>query len=287
MDMRKLMAEFLEHCQHEKQLNKKTLEAYQIDLNQYAAFTEEPFLAVSILSYADHLKESKKTKTVKRKMASLHVFFRYLELEGHLSDNPMHRLKFDFEEPQRPPESVPLETMQELLKAAYDGASMRDVAVLEMLFSAGLRVSELSALSTEDVDLRRGLVQVHGKGSRERTVTITNLETIWTLRQYSGEFREQITSSGFFFVNRNGRKLSEQSVRDIVRSYAGKANLDRKVTPAILRNSFATLMLDEGADIRYMQRILGHSRLTVTLSFDSSQRVRNEIEKNPRNRMSL
>ena len=287
MDMRKLMADFLDHCQHEKLLNKKTLEAYQIDLNQYAAFTEEPFLAASVSSYVEWLKESKKTKTVKRKVASLRIFFRYLESEGLLLDNPMHRLKFDFEEPQRPPDFVPLETMQKLLKAAYDDASMRDVAVLEMLFSAGLRVSELSALSAEDVDLRRGLVQVHGRGKRERTVTITNMKTIRALRRYSNEFRQQIASSGFFFVNRSGHQLSGQSVRSIVRNYADKANLDRKVTPAILRNSFATLMLEEGADLRYMQRLLGHCNSTVTLSYDSSYRVRNEIGKNPRNRMSV
>ena len=287
MNISILIADFLYHCEHEKLLDKKTIGAYRTDLTQYAAFAEAPFSVAAVLSYAQQLKQNPKKKTSKRKIASVRNFFRHLELEGILLDNPMNRLKFDFEEPHRPPESLPLEMMQKLLRAAYDDASMRDVAVLELLFSAGLRVSELSALTAEDIDLRCGLVQVHGKGNRERTVAITNVETIWALRQYSSEFRQQIISSGFFFVNRNGHQLSEQSVRSIVRSYADKANLDKKVTPAILRNSFATLMLEEGADIRYMQRILGHSRLTVTLSYDNSQRVQNEMQKNPRNRMSL
>jgi integrase/recombinase XerD len=167
---------------------------------------------------------------------------------------------------------------------------LKNIAVLELLFSTGLRVSELCSIKSSDIDLKIGFVKVWGKGAKERIVFISNQETLSSLRKYKTGFSEQIESTGWFFVNRLGRKLTEQSVRDTIKLHAKLAKISEHITPHMLRHSFATLMLEEDVDIRYIQSILGHSSISTTqiYTYVSLNKQKNIMKKkHPRNRISI
>lgn len=167
---------------------------------------------------------------------------------------------------------------------------LRDIAILEMLFATGARVSEMCSLTPDDIDLEYHSVRIFGKGSRERIVQIENTDVLEILREYSSTFSSDITFSGYFFVNRLHRRLSEQSVREIINKYALLCREDIHITPHMFRHSFATLLLEEDVDIRYIQRLLGHSSITTTQIYThvamSKQR---EIlsAKHPRNKIDI
>lgn len=140
----------------------------------------------------------------------------------------------------------------------------RDIAVLEILFSTGVRVAELCNLKREDIDISRGVVRVIGKGKKERLIPICNSETLDALHDYFQIFKQEILKKGYFFLNRLNNRLSEQSVRCIVRKHSETLQIDGRITPHMFRHSIATLLLENGVDIRYIQTFLGHSSITTT-----------------------
>lgn len=297
--------EYLDYCQLQKMLNLKTLKAYRIDLNQFEAFfndTLDPLTKECICKYVQMLHTKYKPKTVKRKIACIRAFINYLEFDEQITSNPISKIHLEFREPFTLPKSLPLSTIQKLLKSVYRHVEqksqcqnhkftgLRDMAVLELLFATGLRVSELCSVIAEDINLKNGFVRVLGKGSRERIIFISNADTLSTLRAYQKAYLKEISESGWFFTNRLGNRLSEQSVRGIIKKYAKMAKLDEHITPHMLRHSFATLMLEEDVDIRYIQNILGHSSITTTQIYThvSLNKQKNIMrKKHPRNRIVL
>jgi len=248
--------------------------------------------------YIELLHDNFKPKTVRRKIASLKAFSNYCENEGHLGINPFHVMKLKYKEPLLLPKTINSSDIQAILKMAYDEQNKattqytksqcnRDVAVLELLFATGMRVSELCSLNNADVNLSARFIRIMGKGAKERIIQLTNDEVITTLTKYQKQDRELDES---FLRNRDGHRLSEQSVRQIINKYAKKANLKMHVTPHIFRHTFATLLLEEDVDIRYIQKILGHSSITTTQIYThvstKQQRLILEI-KHPRNRMTI
>lgn len=293
--------DYLKYCQFQKMLNSKTLKAYRIDLSQFEAFfvdTSEPLTKACISQYVQMLHTQFKPKTVKRKIACIRAFINYLEFDEQITSNPISKIHLDFREPFTLPKSLPLSTIQKLLKSVYkyvkqhnhQFSGLRDIAVLELLFATGLRVSELCSVVPEDLDLKNGFVRVQGKGARERIIFISNSDTLSALRSYQKVYQKQIVESGCFFVNRRGNRLSEQSVRGLIRKYTEIAKLNEHITPHMLRHSFATLMLEEDVDIRYIQNILGHSSITTTQIYThvSLNKQKNIMrKKHPRNRIML
>ena len=295
--------DYMNYCQFQKMLNFKTLKAYRIDLHQFDAFitdTSDPLSKEFINKYIQMLHAQYKPKTVKRKIACVRAFINYLEFEEQISSNPLRKIHLDFREPFTLPKSLPLSTIQKLLKSAYRNleeqcqiqtlTGFRDIAVLELLFATGLRVSELCSVTPKDLNLKNGFVRVQGKGARERVIFISNPDTLMALRSYQKNYIKQISESGWFFVNRMGNRLSEQSVRGIIKKYAEIAKLDERITPHMFRHSFATLMLEEDVDIRYIQSILGHSSITTTqiYTYVSLNKQKNIMrKKHPRNRINL
>ena len=143
--------------------------------------------------------------------------------------------------------------------------SIRNIAIIELLFATGARVSELSNLKEEFIDISSGSIKVMGKGNKERTIQVCNKESINAVKEYYTLFREKIKScGGYYFVNRLNAKLSEQSIRFLVKKHALNAGLQRKITPHSFRHSFATLLLEENVDIKYIQHMLGHSSILTT-----------------------
>jgi integrase/recombinase XerD len=167
-------------------------------------------------------------------------------------------------------------------------ALVRDLAVLEALFATGARVAEVCGLTTDDVDLARGRIRILGKGSRERLVQLCHPEAIAALKEYREH--AQSTDSPWFFANRFGRRLSEQSVRAILRRHTTAAGLALHVTPHMFRHSVATLLHEDGADIRYIQHLLGHRSIATTQIYtevgEASQR-RMLVQHHPRRHVQV
>ncbi len=296
------IVDYLDYCQYQKMLNHKTLKAYRIDLKQFADYSSNvpnPLTKDLLCTYIKILHARYKAKTVKRKIACIRAFINYLVFEERIAVNPLEKIHLDFREPTPLPKSLPLSTIKKLFRVAYDSSNLqltysqrrnklRNIAVLELLFCTGLRVSELCSIIPADIDLKNGYVKVQGKGSRERIVFISNPDTLSALLAYQSEYAQKIVRSGCFFINRLGNPLSEQSVRRIIKNYAELADIPEHITPHMLRHSFATLMLEEDVNIRYIQNILGHSSITTTQIYThvSLTKQKNIMsKKHPRNRI--
>lgn len=295
---------YLAYCQYQKQLNLKTLKAYSIDLKQFLNFnykSNDTLSKSTLTQFITCLHKKYKPKTVKRKIACLRAFFNYLEYDELIDVNPMAKIKVKFQEPLLLPRTISLNNIQAILSAAYHfhtcsdttyqkKISQRDIAVLEILFSTGMRVSELCNLKFDDIDLAEGTFLIYGKGSRERVAQISNQDILGIIKKYIADFKYQIGITGYLFINRLGNRLSEQSVRSIICKYVHIAKIDAHITPHMFRHSFATCLLEEDVDIRYIQHLLGHSSIATTQIYThvtSSKQKHILASKHPRNKMTF
>lgn len=302
-----LIEKYLQHCRFEKGLREKTLKAYRIDLTQFSIYLNDNS-ALScrkedIQRYLSVLYDWYKTKSVKRKMAALKAFFNYLEDEELLKENPFAKLHVKLHEPLLLPKTIPLANISLLLQCAYQKSkantkvhsysyrtNLRDIAVLELLFATGMRVSELCSIAADSIDLSSGEIRIYGKGAKERIIQIGNPDVRTAVERYYEAFSNQIQETGWLFVNRLGNQLSDQSVRNMINSYVVQAGLEQHITPHMFRHSFATLLLEEDVDIRYIQQLLGHSSITTTQIYThvTSKKQRDILTtKHPRNRIVI
>lgn len=270
---------YLDFCQYQKRLDKKTLKAYRIDLRQFAehiSVDSAPLITPDILeTFISTLHKTYKPKTVKRKIASLKAFFHYLEYKDIIEKNPFNKLQIKFREPVILPKTIPLHIIEAFLSTMYSQkvlavssyqkkSTLRDIAVIELLFATGMRISELCSLKPKDINLYEGDVLIYGKGAKERRIQIANDNVVSILKEYQSEFCSEIENCGYFFVNRLKNRLSEQSVREMINKYTALAAIDLHITPHMFRHSFATCLLEADVDIRYIQEMLGHSSINVT-----------------------
>jgi integrase/recombinase XerD len=275
--------DFLFHCRYEKNLSEKTIIAYTIDLEQLLTFLRQSNPVDSVYDLDKHIiKEYMrylsgfKTKTIKRKIASVKAMFNYLGYENDDFINPFHKIKICLREANVLPTVMSISEIRKILSRLYEKehrtdktlfsyrAAVRDIAIVELLFATGVRVSELCNLRTSDINLKEGYIKVFGKGSKERFIQICGRETKAALRNYSVLFKREIAQSGYFFINRISQPISAQSIRWMIRKYVNDVGLDKNITPHTFRHTFATLLLEENVDIRYIQSMLGHSSITTT-----------------------
>lgn len=249
--------QYLKTCEFQKNLDAKTVKAYRIDLRQFTEYLTEQNAEIdreTVKSYIMYLNQRYKPRSVKRKIASLKALCTYLEDEELLEVNPFARLKIKLQEPFILPRTIPLRVIERMLAAAYHELrcgepeqtrrkALRNAAVMELLFATGMRVSELCGLNTDDVDLVDGTVRIFGKGAKERILQITNVEVLSVLRSYTQVFKP--IERGAFFLNQRKTRLSEQSVRLMLRKYADQIGTPLHITPHMYRHSFATLLLEE------------------------------------------
>ena len=300
MNMIKEMEQYLEFCKYRKELNRNTLKAYRIDLEQYLSFIKKDFvLKARIEEYITELHKKYKQKTVKRKIASIKAFYRYLEEEERLEgSNPFTKIRVKFKETESLPRIIPRNDIERLLNYMYDvmkqsgqeATIYRDLAVIEMFFATGARVYEISNLKIQDIDLDNGIIKLFGKGSKERYVQIGSPEVLEVVKEYYRLNQQEIDKSGFFFVNRQGKRFSEQSIRRMIRKYSCQAGISIHITPHMFRHSVATYLLEEGVDIMYIQKILGHSSIKTTqiyLHIASKKQMEILKERHPRNQMRI
>lgn len=298
------ISEYIEYCKYRKRLDAKTLKSYRIDLKQYELFCSDQCgytSKISVDNYITELHKKYKPKTVKRKIASLKAFFHYLEYRELISENPFSKLDIRFREAKLLPKTIPLHSIQAFLSTLYFQKNhacseyqrkccIRNIAVTELLFATGVRISELCSLKPSDIDLTSNNILIYGKGAKERILQIGNPEVIAALKLYQESFQEDIASCGYFFVNRLKQRLSTQSVRFMINHYAKLAGISQHITPHMFRHSFATLLLEQDVDIRYIQKMLGHSSISTTEIYTHVSNTKQKdilVHKHPRNLMSM
>ena len=293
----KHLENYLNYCQYQKRLTGKTLKAYRIDLNQFYTYMQFKNLKnkKDISVYIQQLHTTYKPRTVKRKIAAIKAFYTYLEKQDFLKENPFHKIDYRFKEPIRLPKTITLHELNHLYQSLYAYSKQtsnrvitRDIAILELLICTGIRVSEVSHLLKSNVFIRENTIIINGKGSKERIIYIDNQNLIQSLLSYQRLFQDEIEKSPYFFINRLGHHLSEQSIRFMIVKYCHLFHIDSHITPHMFRHTFATMMLEEDVDIRYIQEILGHSSITTTQIYTHmSAHKQKEImsHKNPRNKI--
>ncbi len=283
--MKALIERFLEYLRVEKNASEHTLRSYGADLEQFRSFLLSSDLHVdkkrgdvavenidhlAIRAYLSHLYRGHKKSSLARKLAAQRSFFKYLVEEGLLAQSPAEIVATPKQEKPLPT-FLPVDEVFSLLdttdKSTIWGA--RDRAMLETLYSCGIRVSELVGLTDGDIDFTLGILKVYGKGRKERIVPIGE-KALAAIRDYLPQ-REGIISRlhspGFkapLFINRRGGRLTSRSVARILQKHLLRCGLLRKVGPHALRHSFATHLLDAGADLRAIQELLGHVSLSTT-----------------------
>lgn len=292
--------EFLNYCRYHKKLSDKTIRAYKIDLSQYGVFSNE-LSKQALWDYIEYLNKKYKPKTAKRKLATLKAFIHFLLLQDLIDFNPFDKLETTIKEPLLLPKTIPLGVIAKLISFSYQQivfaksdyqirSAVRNTAILELLFATGARVAEICTLRSDNVDLLGNSVKFYGKGSKERIIPIENFAVLSILRKYHSLFEKEIPDSGYFFVNKLGRRMTEQSVRNMINFYCKQCGIDMHITPHMFRHSFATLLLEEDVDIRYIQRMLGHSSITTTQIYThvTSAKQKEILKtKHPRNKLNI
>lgn len=281
MTLQEAIKRFKFHCSYEKNLSSKTLRAYDIDINQFLEkFITYKIKKISKFDLKDYVENlyiySYKIKTIKRKIAVLKAFFNYLEFEELIDINPFRKLKLSLKEPKLLPKTLELKEIKVILKHLYHLKNnftnresfsykllVRDIVSIEILFSTGIRVSELSNLKKDEINIKLGIIKIFGKGSKERIIQICDKEVLNLLKEYTKLFNIDKNTNEYFLLNRLNKNFSEQCIRNMLQKYQKELGL-KHITPHMFRHSFATLLLEEGVDIRYIQNMLGHASISTT-----------------------
>ncbi len=270
---------FIAHLAAERGCSEHTVRAYRIDLDQFRSFVEEGAVRGPVIDfrtlrdYIGSLHGRYKKTTVSRKLSAVRSFLTFLERRGLQADNP----GADLASPKQGkpiPVHLPVDDMFRLLEGpdCGDPLGLRDRAILEVLYSCGLRVSELAGLDLEDVDAEQRLVRVTGKGNKERVVPVggTALRAVERYLEAVRPLRRRVwpdPDRGPLYLNHRGGRLTVRSMARIVKRYALAAGLDPDVSPHALRHTFATHLLEGGADLRSVQELLGHESLSTTQKY--------------------
>jgi len=270
-----LLARFSDYVTLEQGLSPRTIEAYQRDLARFAEYAESKGMAAPVditakvmREYVYHLKDlGLSPASIRRNVSAIRTYFRFLTGDGIVVRDPSERL----ETPKRwrsLPEVLTIEEVQKLLAAPTldDKLVFRDRALLELAYGAGLRVSEWITLGLRDLLLEDGLVRVFGKGSKERLVPIGR-SAIGALAVYIREQRPRLEKGegkGILFLNARGKPLTRMGAWKILRGHVERAGITKHVSPHTLRHSFATHLLEGGADLRAVQEMLGHVDIATT-----------------------
>lgn len=277
--MNEAVAAFLKHLALEKNASEHTVKSYREDLTQALEFLQsqggkdlrpEQVTPRHLRGFLVRLHEQDYAKTtIARRVAAVRSLFRFLCRRGVLTSNPAEGLRGPRQD-KRLPKFLPEKQVEQLLTAPSDDSALgvRDRAILEALYSAGLRVSELVGLNLADLDLDDGVANVRGKGKKERLVFFGG-KSLEAIKEWIAARKELIAENpakakDALFLNRNGARLTTRSVGRLVAKHRQEAGLDARTSPHSLRHSFATHLLDHGADIRGVQELLGHRSLTTT-----------------------
>ncbi|MBU1872081.1 MAG: tyrosine recombinase XerC [Candidatus Omnitrophica bacterium] len=264
--MKRYVDKFLRYLEIEKNYSSFTLLNYQGDLKDFSNFLGDlPLEKIDYLNlrrYLAHLKENNfKPRTVARKLSCLRSFFRFLCRDGYLKSNPAVSLT-TFKLDKHLPSFLTEEEVNKLLaiNLSSDERSLRDKAILETFYSTGMRISELVGLNVEDIDFISGVTKAKGKGKKERLLPVGE-HALRAIKAYLDKRKKQSTA---LFLNKSGTRLTTRGTRNVVSKYIRLASLKQGISAHSLRHSFATHLLNRGADLRSVQELLGHANLSTT-----------------------
>lgn len=265
----KLIDEFSDYLLFEKKYSQNTIEAYKRDLKKANLFIKKNFINLTkndIQNYIHALAKEESPSSISRNISTLKSFYKFLELNKYTSSNPLTTIT-NPKNSKKLPKVLSEEEVNKLLdidlKTDFDH---RNKAMLEVMYSSGLRVSELINLTVNDVDLKNSLIRVFGKGSKERIVPLNDYATD-ALREYMLYHRPNLFKHGetnYLFLNNHGRIMTRQGFFKILQKIAKEKNIKSEISPHTLRHSFATHLLKHGADLRSIQELLGHSDISTT-----------------------
>lgn len=269
------VTEFINYLAVERGLAQNTLESYGRDLHQFQTYLKNSNLEVlkdsnrnTILNYLAALQnKGRAVSTISRNLAAIKSFYQYLVKERYLDKDPAANLESPKLE-KKLPKILSITEVEELLKQpnSFLPAGLRDKAMLELLYATGIRVSELISLNISDVNLDMGYIKCYGTGSKERIVPLGSIAAK-CVQEYMTKGRAKLIRTydeSALFVNHHGNRLTRQGFWKIIKKYAQEANITREITPHTLRHSFATHLLENGADLRSVQEMLGHADISTT-----------------------
>jgi tyrosine recombinase XerC/tyrosine recombinase XerD len=285
--MQRFVDKFINYLKIEKNVSSHTIINYTIDLKAFSLFLGE-----AEISSVDHLVlrrflaelrgKNYSKRTIARKLASLRSFFKFLYREGHIKSNPITAIsspKLD----KKLPKFLDVGNITKLIMSpdVKTESGLRDRAILETLYSCGIRVSELVGLDMDDVDFISGVIKVLGKGRKERMVPIGDTAVL-SIRKYAeARLSSRAKGRSAVFLNSRGGRLTDRSVRRVIDKYIHACSIGEKISPHSLRHSFATHLLDKGADLRSVQELLGHMNLSTTQIYThvTMERLKNVYDK--------
>lgn len=286
--MLRYIDKFINYLKIEKNASAHTILNYSIDLKNFAIFLGEAAGVESVnylflRKYLAHMKEKNYSKrTIARKLASLRSFFKFLYREGYIKANPASGIstpKLD----KKLPIFLDTDEVAKLIESPNEGdlTGLRDRAIMETLYSTGMRVSELVGMSLNDIDFISGVIKVFGKGKKERLAPIGD-KALRAIRNYIDKRGPaKLNDKKAVFLNKNRTKLTDRSVRRIIEKYIKRVSTREGVSPHTLRHSFATHLLNRGADLRSVQELLGHMNLSTTQIYThvTTQRLKEVYDK--------
>jgi integrase/recombinase XerD len=297
---------FLGHCIDHRKLSSHTLKAYRHDLDHFRMFVSGPSNDASLQSINQTSVQKwlgsmsgVKPRTVRRRLATVKSMFSSMARSDNGISNPIAGLRCEVKVGSSLPRTIGRATVRSLLRSSRNQATasspascraIQETALIETMFSTGMRVSEIVATNIVQLDMERLVISVHGKGNREREIPVVCEAFREALSQHLEKRIEQgATADAPFFINRRGVRMSDQSARTILRQHAMRIGV-RRITPHMLRHTVATLLLEDGVDLRHIQRLLGHSSIaTTTIYVHVSERSQRQVlaRRHPRNKMNI
>jgi len=275
MNLSRFQDLFIDYLISERGYSRNTIDSYSRELSRFIEFVEEKadgdiksIGQTHILDYLKHLSSSRLSRrTQHHNMVVIRQFFKFLMREKHLTVNPASLIDIP-KLSKNLPDYLTIEEVESLLQQPdiNDRLGLRDAAILEVMYSAGLRASEVCDLRVNDTNLEAGFLRIIGKGSKERLVPIGE-RAIDKIREYLSKSRGLLSknpSIDYLFLNKNGKRLSRVGLWKIIKHYARLANIKKDIYPHILRHSFASHLIQNGADLRAVQEMLGHSDISTT-----------------------
>lgn len=315
MNAQQAIQDFLKHGETERNLSERTLRAYESDLAQFHTHVVgadvQTITAGDLEQFVVKLgDEPYRDTSIRRKVAALKVFFRYLEDAGVVAESPAKMLKIKQPVENRVPNvltpkelkallSAPKRHVEDLASAQHASAgarnryfcAVRDNLIIELLFSTGIRIGELVALNVADVDVEAKKLRITGRATRGRDIEIIFQALLDSLHEYVKLRSDRNIGSDALFVGRSGTRLTIYSIENIFKKYVRSAEIKRHVTPHSLRHTMASMLINNGADIRAVQEVLGHASILSTQVYTKlpvSQRPRrSNVDVNPRERIAV
>ncbi len=287
MNLLKYREIFITKMMVSKNLDIKSIKAYTSDLNHLIDFTNGKVSQESIMGYIQYLTQNYKDTTVSRKLITIKMFFRFIEEETKWI-NPLDKYKIKIKKEKRLPKTIPVKDVSKLLDYMYENLNqantsfayfqaIRNLCIIDLLLSTGMRIAEVSNLKLEDIITSERVLLVHGKGKKQRLLYISSLETWNNLKAWLSIRKKLKVNHEYLFVNKYHDTLSIYGIENIFTKYRDKSGISHSATPHYLRHTFATNLLANGADLRSVQELLGHSSISTTEIYTEVNTVRKNI----------